>query len=59
MYLERASLEVAKYYRNVSEADATNASMRRLLVHYRAFYADAPPGFADARAELGSIDVLW
>ena len=50
VYLERASLEVARYYRNVSEADTSNASMTQLLGHYRFFYADAPPGFADARA---------
>jgi hypothetical protein len=50
VYLERASLEVGRYYRNVSESDASNASMTQLLGHYRFFYADAPPGFADARA---------
>jgi hypothetical protein len=50
VYLERASLEVGRYYRDVSAADATNASMTRLLGHYRFFYADAPPGFADTRA---------
>eukprot|EP01052_Picozoa_sp_SAG31_P030156 SAG31_NODE_3069_length_4721_cov_2.812852_1_plen_276_part_00 len=50
VYLERASLEIGRYYRNVSESDASNASMTQLLGHYRFFYADAPPGFADARA---------
>ena len=49
-YLARASLEVGRYYRNVSAADASNASMAHLLAHYRFFYADAPPGFASARA---------
>ena len=50
VYLERASLELGRYYRNVSQADASNASMAQLFEHFRAFYADAPPGFADARA---------
>lgn len=50
-YLARASLEVGTYYRNVSYSDdSLNASMTTLLSHYRAFYADAPAGFADARA---------
>ena len=52
VHLERASLEIGRYmyYRNVSEVDASNASMLQLLGQYRFFYADASPGFADARA---------
>ena len=49
-YLERASLEVGRFYRNVSAADASEASMAQLLRHYKDFYADAPAGFAAARA---------
>jgi hypothetical protein len=49
-YLAQASLEIGSYYRNVSAADASNKSMTQLLDHYRFFYADAPAGFADARA---------
>ena len=50
VYLERTSLELARYYRNVSEYDATATSMSRLLAHYSQFYADAPRGFADSQA---------
>jgi len=49
-YLARASLAIGLYYRNVSAGDASPESMATLLSHYRFFYADAPAGFADARA---------
>jgi hypothetical protein len=49
-YLAQASLEIGSYYRNVSAADASKKSMTQLIAHYRFFYADAPSGFADARA---------
>jgi hypothetical protein len=49
-YLERASLEVGRYFRAVASQDNTSASMTQLLGHYEFFYADAPEGFAAERA---------